>query len=152
MSLNCWWCGLIEDEVQYKSLKMKGEVRRGTERARANHKQSEREKHHEEWETGERESGLKFRRTSRSCQNIQSFLAAEVQPCLQMICLSLAIFSHSSLLSLNPSKRKRTKKTQQVTVVDSSHDLIMRGLWVGFSRAELRWITTLLLQLPSEQS
>lgn len=100
----------------------------------------------------ERESGLKFRSTSRSCQSIQSFLAAEVQSCLRTICLSLAIFSHSSLLSLNPSKRKRMKKTQQVTVVHSSHDLIIRGIWEGFSRAELRWITTLLLQLPSEHS
>lgn len=84
----------------------------------------------------EKVSGLKFRSKSRSCQNIQSFLAAEIWLCLQTFCFKSSNFL--TLITLLPVsiKEKAKEKAQQVTVVHSSHDLIMRGLWVGFSRAD----------------
>lgn len=155
MSPNCWWCGRLEDEVQHKSLRMKGESeveQREREKTAINRERERNIMKNEKQRESEKLSGLKFRSKSRSCQNIQSFLAAEIRLCLRTFCFKSSNFL--TLITLLPVsiKEKANEKAQQVTVVHSSHDLIMRGLWVGFSRAELRWITTLLLQLLSQNS
>jgi len=96
----------------------------------------------------EKASGLKLRSTSRY---------SVIPGCTSMAVSADVWFESSNFLTLiillpESIKEKAEEKAQQVTVVHSSHDLIMRGLRVGFSRAVLRWITTLLLQLPSENS
>lgn len=157
MSTYCWWCCL-------KRMRYNTRVWGWKERAIGNETEREREKtainrvrdrnilKKEKQRDSEKASGLKLRSTSRSCQNIQSFLAAEVWLCLRTFCFESSNFLTLIILLPASVKEKAEEKAQQVTVVHSSHDLIMRGLWVGFSRAVLRWITTLLLQLPSENS